>query len=303
MLGSGQCTSTSRLDECKNKKIPNKKSNNFYSQIMPKNNYERLLSELKNKTTTNNISDNKKNNNFYSQIISKENYEKKKLLKELSELNTTTNNISDNNEESLKRLEKQLNNLNITNEEKTKILEELELELQLEELIEMNESQKGGLKINRSTFTKEQNVIYDLLYDYTAILLQLKKNNSKCNTNKINTSIEHINIIINSNINYIINDRTVNVIKNLNKIIINNERSKKDLTIMINQMIIVLVAIFHNLNNKSKTGGSMESIIKETKNAIRSTIKYDKRKNNNKTNVNNAMANNRLYDKIYENLK
>jgi hypothetical protein len=56
-------------------------------------------------------------------------------------------------------------------------------------------------------------------------------------------------------------------------------------------------------NNSNKVGGSNETVIKETENAIRKVIIYDQRKNMNKKNINNAMANNILYNKIYENQK
>ena len=81
-----------------------------------------------------------------------------------------------------------------------------------------------------------------------------------------------------------------------------NKLTKKNLLKIISKMkkneLITVIT-----NNSNKVGGSNETVIKETENAIRKVIMYDQRKNMNKKSINNAMANNRLYNKIYENQK
>ena len=76
-----------------------------------------------------------------------------------------------------------------------------------------------------------------------------------------------------------------------------NKMTKKELLKIISKMkkaeLVTVIA-----NNSNKVGGSNETVIKETENAVRKMIIYDERKNN--KNINNAMANNRLYNKIYE---
>ena len=77
-----------------------------------------------------------------------------------------------------------------------------------------------------------------------------------------------------------------------------NKMTKKELLKIISKMkkaeLVTVIA-----NNSNKVGGSNEIIIKETKNAVRTPITYDQRRNN-KKNHNNAMANNNLYNKMYE---
>lgn len=69
-----------------------------------------------------------------------------------------------------------------------------------------------------------------------------------------------------------------------------------------------LLNIISKMNKKdlidiinNKIGGTInnEEIISETKNAIRKSIKFNKEKAKN-NNLNNVMANDKLYNKIYE---
>ena len=49
----------------------------------------------------------------------------------------------------------------------------------------------------------------------------------------------------------------------------------------------------------SKIGGANEAVIKETQNAIRTSIVFNKNKLN--RNVDNAMANDKIYNNVYKN--
>jgi hypothetical protein len=71
--------------------------------------------------------------------------------------------------------------------------------------------------------------------------------------------------------------------------------SKSDLLTIIGKMKKTeLVKIINN-----KIGGADEVVIKETQNAIRKSIVFNKSKLN--KNVNNAMANDKIYNKVIEN--